>query len=73
MPSGSPFDFSKRTPPPYQPKDKVEVLASDIAREVCRTMPMMQRQGADDQEIQARLRNYIQQQLTHFAAEKLKD
>lgn len=75
-PSPMPSSLSevlKRTPPPYQPRDQVELLATEITREVCRTIPMMQRLGVQDEEIQQRLRRYVQQQLIRFAAVKKTD
>jgi hypothetical protein len=71
MPAGPRLPESLiHTPPPYQPRNQLELVASDIAREVCRTMPMMQRLGAQDYEIQARLRSYIQRMLAEFATDK---
>lgn len=63
----------KRTPPTYQPRDQVELLAAEITREVCRTIPMMQRLGIQDEEMHERLRRYVQQQLIRFAAARKTD
>jgi hypothetical protein len=54
---------------PSRGESRAEQLAADIVREICRTMPMLQRMGKQDQEIQTCLRKDVLQQLAAFGTQ----